>query len=107
MKFGHRRDVIGYAQALETIDEYVAKIKKYLKKDDVLYITADHGCDPTHYKHTDHTREYTPLLIYGMDVLPTQLGVVVGMDSIAETIKAQLGLPYGQKSLWEKIEANN
>ena len=107
MKYGHRRDVIGYAQALEDIDAYVAKIKKVLKKDDVLYITADHGCDPTHQIHTDHTREYTPLLIYGMDVLPTHLGIVSGMDSIAETIKAQLGLSYNQKSLWEKIEANN
>ncbi|MCM1043457.1 MAG: phosphopentomutase [Corallococcus sp.] len=103
MKYGHRRDVYGYAQALEEIDKKVGEIMSIMKPEDVLYISGDHGCDPTHKIHTDHTREYTPLLIYGRDVVPTNLGTLSGMDVIADTILQQLGLPYGSKSVWEKI----
>ncbi len=103
MKYGHRRDVYGYAQALEEIDKKVGELLPLLKKDDVLYITGDHGCDPTHKAHTDHTREYTPLLIYGCDIVPTNLGTMSGMDVINDTIRQQLGLPFGAKSVWEKI----
>ena len=104
MKYGHRRDVYGYAAALEEIDRKVAELLKVLRKDDVLYITGDHGCDPTHTAHTDHTREYTPLLISGCDIVPTNLGTMKGMDVIADTIREQLGLnvPY-PKSVWSKI----
>ncbi len=103
MKYGHRRDVYGYAQALEEIDKKVGELLPLLKKDDVLYITGDHGCDPTHKAHTDHTREYTPLLIYGCDIVPTNLGTMSGMDVINDTIRQQLELPFGAKSVWEKI----
>lgn len=103
MKYGHRRDVYGYAQALEEIDKKVGELLPLLKKDDVLYITGDHGCDPTHKAHTDHTREYTPLLIYGCDIVPTNLGTMSGMDVINDTIRQQLGLSFGAKSVWEKI----
>lgn len=103
MKYGHRRDVFGYAEALEEIDGKVAELLKLLKPDDVLYITGDHGCDPTHKQHTDHTREYTPLLIYGCEVVPTDLGTLQGFDVIADTVKEQLGLGVGSKSVWEKI----
>ncbi len=103
MKYGHRRDVFGYAEALEEIDARIAELTKVLRRDDVLYITGDHGCDPTHKAHTDHTREYTPLLIYGYDIVPTNLGTISGMDVISDTIKHQLGLTYGAKSVWEKV----
>ena len=103
MKYGHRRDVFGYAQALEEIDAKVAELIKVIHHDDVIYITGDHGCDPTHKVHTDHTREYTPLLIYGSEVVPTNLGTIKGFDVIADTIKDQLGIGAGPKSVWEKI----
>lgn len=103
MKYGHRRDVFGYAEALEEIDGKVAELIKLLKHDDVLYITGDHGCDPTHKAHTDHTREYTPLLIWGTDVVPTNLGTIKGFDVIADTVREQLDIGAGPKSVWEKI----
>ena len=68
MVYGHRRNVEGYAQALEYFDRRFPEIKEILKDEDVLVITADHGCDPTHRLHTDHTREYVPLLIYGKNI---------------------------------------
>jgi phosphopentomutase len=68
MVYGHRRNVEGYAQALEYFDCRFPEIKEILKDEDVLIITADHGCDPTHRLHTDHTREYVPLLIYGKNI---------------------------------------
>ena len=104
MKYGHRRDVFGYAEALEEIDGKVGELIKLLHHDDVLYITGDHGCDPTHKAHTDHTREYTPLLIYGCDVVPTNLGTLKGFDVINDTIKEQLGLADDPpKSVWERV----
>lgn len=103
MKYGHRRDVFGYAEALEEIDTKVAELVKVLKHDDVLYITGDHGCDPTHKIHTDHTREYTPLLVYGTEIVPTNLGTIKGFDVIADTIREQLDIGVGAKSVWEKI----
>ena len=103
MKFGHRRDLFGYAAALEEIDQKVAHLFKLMRPDDVLYITGDHGCDPTHKIHTDHTREYTPLLVYGTEVVPTNLGTIKGFDVIADTIKEQLGIGVGAKSVWEQI----
>src|SRR5699024_4463955 len=61
--YGHRRDPIGYAKALESFDEQLPEVLNKLKDDDLLIITADHGNDPTHHG-TDHTREYVPLLVY-------------------------------------------
>lgn len=103
MKYGHRRDVFGYAEALEEIDAKVGELVKLMKTDDVLYITGDHGCDPTHKQHTDHTREYTPLLMYGCEVVPTNLGTLSGFDVICDTVKEQLNIGSGGKSVWEKI----
>lgn len=104
MKYGHRRDVFGYAEALEEIDAKVGELVKLLHHDDVLYITGDHGCDPTHKAHTDHTREYTPLLVYGCDIVPTNLGTLKGFDVISDTIKEQLGISKTTpKSVWEKV----
>ncbi len=104
MKYGHRRDVFGYASALEEIDAKVGELIKLMRHDDVLYVTGDHGCDPTHSAHTDHTREYVPLLIYGADILPTNLGTLKGFDVISDTIKVQLDIDAdAPKSVWEKI----
>ena len=65
--YGHRRDYKGYAQALSDFDQRLPEILEVLREDDILIITADHGCDPT-FKGTDHTREYVPLLIYGKNI---------------------------------------
>ena len=62
-KYGHRRDIVGYANAIKEFDDYLPKIKENLNNDDLLIITADHGNDPS-YRGTDHTRENTPILIY-------------------------------------------
>lgn len=62
-KYGHRRDPVGYAEALETFDKQLPEVLEKLRDDDLLIITADHGNDPT-YPGTDHTREYVPLLVY-------------------------------------------
>ncbi len=87
MKYGHRRDPKGYKLALEEFDKYVPEIIENLKSDEILIITADHGCDPT-YKGTDHTREYIPLLVYGKDLKSgVNLGVRTTFASIAATIE--------------------
>ncbi|MBN2407512.1 MAG: phosphopentomutase [Elusimicrobia bacterium] len=65
MVYGHRRDTQGYAGAIEEFDSRLPEIMGSMAPEDVLIITADHGCDPTHSAHTDHTREYVPLLVYG------------------------------------------
>ena len=70
MLYGHRRNVDGYAQALTEFDEFLGSFLPKLNEDDILIITADHGCDPGCSTHTDHTREYVPLLIYGSNVKP-------------------------------------
>ena len=67
MLYGHRKDVEGYAKALEDFDAIIPEILKELKEDDIFIITADHGCDPT-TEVTDHSREYVPLLIYGKKI---------------------------------------
>lgn len=68
MVYGHRRNVAGYAQALEAFDRRIPQIRGAMSSDDLLIITADHGCDPSYSPHTDHTREYVPLLVYGLKI---------------------------------------
>lgn len=70
MLYGHRRNVDGYAQALTEFDEFLGSFLPKLNEDDILIITADHGCDPGCSTHTDHTREYVPMFIYGSNVKP-------------------------------------
>jgi phosphopentomutase len=65
MVYGHRRNVEGYATALEEFDRCLPQLREAMASDDILIITADHGCDSTHKRHTDHTREYVPLLVCG------------------------------------------
>lgn len=85
MKFGHRRDVIGYQQALQAFDAKLPALLSHLREDEVLMITADHGCDPT-YKGSDHTREYIPILVAGPRVSPVDLGIRRSFADIAATI---------------------
>ena len=87
MLYGHRNDPTGYGKAIEEIDEYLTPILEALKDDDMLIITADHGCDPC-VDGTDHTREKVPCLIYSKS-LPSNgnLGEITGFDSIASYIR--------------------
>jgi len=107
MLYGHRRNVTGYAGALEAFDRRIPEIMEALAADDLLILTADHGCDPSYKAHTDHTREYVPLLVYGTGI---QKGVDLGTRSTfadcGQTIADLLGagqLASGKsfkKDLW-------
>lgn len=86
MLYGHRNDVAGYAKALEYFDSRLKEIIDEIKEDDVLIITADHGCDPT-TASTDHSREYIPVLVYGNKLLMNvNLGVRSSFCDIGKTI---------------------
>lgn len=74
MLYGHRRDIDGYAKAVAYFDKRLPEILTKMRDDDVLMITADHGCDPAYTKTTDHTREYVPFLMYGKSITPKNLG---------------------------------
>ena len=86
MLYGHRNDAKGYGKAIEEIDTYVDDIIDGMTDNDLLIITADHGCDPT-VEGTDHTREYVPILIYSRTINAKNLGLIQGFDYIAETVK--------------------
>jgi phosphopentomutase len=73
MLYGHRRDVEGYAEALEYFDRRLPEVLDLLREDDVLVLCADHGCDPT-WHGSDHTREHIPVLVYGERIKPGSLG---------------------------------
>ena len=94
MLFGHRRDVDGYANALSEFDQWLPNLLEKLSDEDVVMITADHGCDPSYTKTTDHTREYIPLLVMGPGVKPVNLGVRDTYADIAATVTDLLGVPY-------------
>jgi phosphopentomutase len=85
MKYGHRRDVQGYKRALETFDAQLPALLSLLRDDELLIITADHGCDPI-FKGTDHTREYIPVVVAGPSVNPVDLGIRTSFADIAATI---------------------
>ena len=86
MVFGHRRNIDGYANALSEFDAWLGEFLPKLRDDDILMITADHGCDPAYTATTDHTREYVPLIIAGPKVKPVNLGTRVGFCDIAATV---------------------
>lgn len=95
MLYGHRRNPQGYAQALEYFDSRLQEIISKLRPDDMLIITADHGCDPTYEKSTDHTREYTPLLVYGPGLKQgVNLHVRDTFADIAASIAEYLGVEF-------------
>ncbi len=89
MKYGHRRDPQGYRESLEEFDRYIPKIFGNMGENEILIITADHGCDPT-YKGTDHTREYVPVLVYGKRVKPVNIGTRKTFADIAATLEELL-----------------
>lgn len=86
MLYGHRRDIDGYAKALCYFDEKLPEILGKMREEDILMITADHGCDPGYTKTTDHTREHTPFLMYGKNIKPSNLGTREGFADIAATV---------------------
>ncbi|MCI8618921.1 MAG: phosphopentomutase [Oscillospiraceae bacterium] len=86
MLYGHRRDVDGYAKALAEFDGWLPGFLEKLGEEDLVLITADHGCDPAYTATTDHTREYVPLLALGKKVRPVNLGTRRGFADIAATI---------------------
>ncbi|MEP3278560.1 MAG: phosphopentomutase [Stappiaceae bacterium] len=93
--FGHRRDVAGYAAALEAFDRRVPEILAKLQPGDLVVMTADHGCDPT-WKGTDHTREHVPVLAFGPSIPGRKIGGLKTFADIGETVADHLGLPAGR-----------
>ncbi len=90
MLYGHRRDIDGYAQAVAYFDDRLPEIFAKMRDDDVLMITADHGCDPAYTKTTDHTRECVPFLMYGKNIAPGNLGTHDTFADIAATVMKHL-----------------
>ena len=86
MQFGHRRDAEGYAKALNEFDAWLGGFVDSLGEEDLVMITADHGCDPAYTATTDHTREYVPLLVLGKGVKPVNLGTRDSFADIAATV---------------------
>lgn len=93
MLYGHRQDIYGYAKALTEFDRYLPEITTKMRDDDILVITADHGCDPGD-NSTDHTREYTPLIVYGKSVKPINLGTRKTFADIAATVADYLDVDF-------------
>ena len=97
MLYGHRNNVDGYAEALSFFDKKLSEICAKLRPDDVLIITADHGCDPT-TASTDHSREYTPMVIFGNNIKQgVNLGVRSGFADTGATVLEYLGVKEKNK----------
>ena len=105
--YGHRRDVPGYAAALEAFDKRLPELNSRLRADDVVVLSADHGCDPT-WPGSDHTREFIPVLAFGDSVTPGSIGRRDSFADIGQSLAAHLGLTplsVGKSFLrvrWEK-----
>ena len=99
--YGHRRDVVGYAHALEVFDARLPELNDFLRPDDLVLIAADHGCDPT-FPGTDHTREHIPVLVYGPTLNSRFIGRRDTFADIGQSIAQHLGLEelsYGSSFL--------
>ena len=94
MLYGHRRDAVGYAKALSEFDRWLGEFLPALGQEDVVILTADHGCDPTYTATTDHTREYVPVVILGNSIRPVSLGTRDSFADIAATVAELLGVPF-------------
>ncbi len=94
MQYGHRRDVDGYANALTEFDTWLGRFLPKLGDEDLVMITADHGCDPAYTATTDHTREYVPLVVLGKQVKPVNLGTRKSFADIAATVTELLNVPF-------------
>ena len=109
MLYGHRRDVDGYAKALSYFDEKLPEIMGKLREEDILMITADHGCDPAYTATTDHTREYTPLIVYGQRITPENLGTRKSFADIGATVLQYMGIEpeFEGDSIYEQLYRRN
>ena len=94
MLYGHRRDIDGYAAALSEFDSWLQEFLPTLGQEDLVIVTADHGCDPAYTATTDHTREHVPLLVLGKAVKPVNLGTRKTFADIAATVTQLLGVDY-------------
>lgn len=105
MLYGHRNDVDGYAKAFAQFDEWLDIFKDKMNEDDLLIITADHGCDPA-TPSTDHSREYTPLIVYNKNIKPVNLGIRNGFSDIGKTVTDNFGIATDLpgKSFLEEIK---
>lgn len=109
MLYGHRNDVAGFAGALEAFDKRLPALLRILGEDTLLIITADHGCDPA-FPTTDHTREYVPLLVWGLGIDEgVNLGVRESFADVAATTLEALGVsnPLGGKSFYKALNPGN
>ena len=93
MQYGHRRDIDGYARALNEFDAWLPRLMEQLTDEDVVMITADHGCDPAYTATTDHTREYVPLMVLGKGIKSVNLGTRESFADIAATVAELLNVP--------------
>lgn len=94
MLYGHRRDIAGYAAAAAEFDAWLPQFIEKMRPDDILMVTADHGCDPSYTKTTDHTREYVPYLVYGKELAQGKnLGTRFCFGTIANTVCDALNVP--------------
>ncbi|MBU3819670.1 MAG: phosphopentomutase [Candidatus Faecalibacterium intestinavium] len=109
MLYGHRRNVEGYAAAATEFDGFLAEFVPHMREEDLLIVTADHGCDPSYTKTTDHTREYVPFLACGKPVRAgVDLGTRLGFGTIAATVCDYLGVDASALdgvSVWPEIQA--
>ncbi|MZR31281.1 phosphopentomutase [Sneathiella litorea] len=99
--FGHRRNIAGYAQALEEFDARLPELRSALKEGDLVILSADHGCDPT-WPGTDHTREVVPIIAFGANIQGQSIGERESFADIGQSIAQHLGLPslaYGKSFL--------
>ena len=107
MLYGHRRDIVGYAAALEYFDGRLPELLDRMQSEDLLVITADHGCDPA-WEGSDHTREHVPVLAYGNDLAAGPLGKRGSFADIGQSLAAYFGLPpmnYGKSFVPETVGA--
>lgn len=95
MLYGHRNDSVGYANALKEIDSYIPQVLNAMSDEDILFITADHGCDPT-MPGTDHTREYVPVIVYHKNIKPVNLGIRKTFADVSATSAAWLGINWNK-----------
>ncbi|MGN1181038.1 MAG: phosphopentomutase [Suilimivivens sp.] len=93
MLYGHRNDVEGYGRALAEFDAALPAMMSKLRQADILMITADHGCDPGYTVSTDHSREYTPFILYGRNLEPVNLGTRETFADIGATVLKYLNVP--------------
>jgi len=94
MVYGHRRNPQGYGAALQEADRFLPRLLAKMTQDDALFLTADHGCDPTHARHTDHTREYVPILYFRHFQPGRDLGIRDTFADVAATIAEGFGVAY-------------